>query len=385
LVAANQLQHHIAVVQKLSSQLTVAAAGLPHESATTTAASTPAAAAAKHRAQKQQPSAPKQQQQQQGKQSQPADMPAKAALVVHEIFGSDPLSEHLLPAMQQVQQQLAAPGAVFLPSRVRVIAAVAVCPALLQCTRISSGTLSAATGPPAAAAAATAVATEAITAAAVGTGTWDTSSLVPLQPRKCEVQLSDLQDDLVLLTEPQSVLEFDLQQPVKLSGKQQVQLPTLQQRLRLADWMQQQQTSGEQRAAAFALPAAAEAAIMAPAAAAAAFALPAAAEAAIMAPAAAAAGEEEELLVVSWFEADCGAGGWLSTAPGTTPLGHWQQSVEFVRSSTAVALHRTAQSGSGGGSSGSSGSGSGVAAGVAGPTLTLQVSWTHDRLSFTMA
>ena len=37
--------------------------------------------------------------------------------------------------------------------------------------------------------------------------------------------------------------------------------------------------------------------------------------------------------IVYWFEADCGAGGWLSTRPGSscTRLGHWEQSVQFLK------------------------------------------------------
>lgn len=34
--------------------------------------------------------------------------------------------------------------------------------------------------------------------------------------------------------------------------------------------------------------------------------------------------------IVHWFEADCGAGGVVSTAPGTTPWGHWVQNVELL-------------------------------------------------------
>lgn len=36
--------------------------------------------------------------------------------------------------------------------------------------------------------------------------------------------------------------------------------------------------------------------------------------------------------VVSWFEADCGEGGWMSTAPGAVGggRGHWMQSVQFL-------------------------------------------------------
>lgn len=49
-------------------------------------------------------------QQQQTQSSQQPQLPRRAALVVHEIFGTDPLSEHILPTMAHVTRELAAPG-----------------------------------------------------------------------------------------------------------------------------------------------------------------------------------------------------------------------------------------------------------------------------------
>lgn len=69
----------------------------------------------------------------------PAELPLRANLVVHEIFGTDPLSEHVLPAMRDVQQRLAAPGAVFVPSDVAVVAALARSETLLRLGALPAG------------------------------------------------------------------------------------------------------------------------------------------------------------------------------------------------------------------------------------------------------
>lgn len=168
LVATNGLQHSVTVVQKLSSQLVLAADKAEDDACSAAASSTAgeegAVTATTHKRQQLQQQLP--------------DLPGKAALVVHEIFGSDPLSEHVLPALQQVQQQLAAPGAVFVPGHVRIIAAVATCPVLLRRVCIGS------------------------TLQHQGV-VFDVSSLLPLQPRKVEMQLDELQDQLMLLTQPQ--------------------------------------------------------------------------------------------------------------------------------------------------------------------------------------
>jgi hypothetical protein len=344
----NSLQQQIKVVQKLSNQLSLA----------------PDAAAADGKAQGAAGKPSSRQQQ--------ADLPGRAELIVHEIFGTDPLSEHVLPALQQVQQQLAAPGAVFMPNRVRIIAAVATCPTLLQKVRIQE-TLNS-------------LVMDGIGSRAASAGTrpacqmpaWDVSSLLPLQPRKLELQLEDLQDQLLLLTAPQSVLEIDFQQPVKLSGHRALQLQELATGVLLQDWMHQQlllqgtgrepQHSGDSNGTATAAAGVASS--------------PgggdagtrvidnAATGAALAAPVA----DQHELLVVSWFEADCGEGGWLSTAPGKTCLGHWQQSVEFVGLSVVAGM-------------GNSRSGAGerpAAVDTAGGSYHLQVSWNHDRVSFTL-
>lgn len=394
LIADNCLQQQIQVVQKLSNQLT-----LP------TASGAAAAATAAAQASSGGKSSSKQQATQQ--QQQP-DMPGKAQLIVHEIFGTDPLSEHVLPALQQVQQQLAAPGAVFMPSRVRVVAAVAACPAVMQHLR-ADGTLQH-LPPPAAGAAGTAQ-----TAGAAGTAmpsasnsscagvqipsssscgssnpsassaqmpAWDVSSLLALQPRKLELQLEDLADQLLLLTQPQPVLELDFQQPIKLSGKQAVQLQALPEGgLLLQEWMQQQHAqegeeqhvppSGQEQAVCSSTPAAAATTTSNSTTAG------DAGVSAVAAGIAAGAVGSAGLLVVSWFEADCGEGGWLSTEPGKTRLGHWQQSVEFVGS-------RGSSRGQVGGSSQACAQQAAGSGGESCGSYKLQVSWNHDRVSFAL-
>jgi hypothetical protein len=198
-----------------------------------------------------------------------------------------------------------------------------------------------------------------------------------------ELQLEDLQDQLLLLTAPQSVLEIDFQQPIKLSGKRALQLQGLESGVLLQDWMRQQllllqekgrepQHGGDSSSSTAAAAGVASSPDGADASTA------GVNNAAGAAAVAAAVADRHELLVVSWFEADCGDGGWLSTAPGKTHLGHWQQSVEFVGGvgSSVVA---------GVGSSSSSGAGEQPAAvdnAVQG--YHLQVSWNHDRVSFAL-
>lgn len=337
LVAAHGMQQQVAVHQKLSSQLTLAAAA----AADTPDASKPAG----------QTKAGEVAQISSGSgSSMAADMPAAAALVVHEIFGTDPLSEHVLPALRQVQQQLAAPGTRCVPRAIRIIAAVAACPPLQQRLRLpqqqSGGSSSL---------------------------SFDVSSLLLLQPRKLELQLDDLAGELLLLTAPASVLEFDFEKdwPLRLNGQVDVKQQVLEEALVLSSWMEQQQlqpqgqqvTTQQQQGPGLVTQQARKKAQQK--------------------KAAAAAAAAKELCVVSWFEADCGAGGWLSTAPGTTKYGHWQQSVEFVAAPPAAAAVAAAVLGGGlatfdedetDDSVGSSSSSS----------LSLRVSWAVDRLKFSL-
>lgn len=265
-----------------------------------------------------------------------ADMPGKASLIVHEIFGTDPFSEHVLPALRQVQLQLAAPGAKFVPKAVRVIAAVGTCKALCTHLRLPQQQQQ--------------KTDRATTPAAVNGSSssadlaWDVSSLLPLQPRKLELQLDELAGQLLLLTQPVAVMEvnFERQWPLDLNGQVTVQLPLLQKPLLLGKWMKQQRQAGVEQQQQVQQQRqqpqgeGSEAVAKVPAADGGTSPSLERSSAGVGAPCTHGREWQQEasgsgLCVVSWFEADCGAGGWLSTAPGNTKYGHWQQSVEFVQ------------------------------------------------------
>ena len=53
-----------------------------------------------------------------------ADLPAKADILVHEIFSSDLLAEHLLPAIEDAKQRLLKPDAEILPSAASIMIAL---------------------------------------------------------------------------------------------------------------------------------------------------------------------------------------------------------------------------------------------------------------------
>jgi hypothetical protein len=342
------MRQQVAVHQKLSSQLTLAADDYHQQDASKQAGKTAL-----------QPST----NQASSSSSSAADMPARASLIVHEIFGTDPLSEHVLPALRQVQQQLAAPGARFVPRAIRVIAAVAACPALQQRLRLplqQSGS----------------------------TIPFDVSSLLPLQPRKIELQLDDLAQELQLLMAPASVLEIDFEKdwPLRLNGQVDVQLPALEAAVSLSSWMQQQQQlqpqvqhvtaqqqqqqqQQQQLGLASSLSGGGGGLTQQ------------LHRKKTQKKKAGAAAATKELCVVSWFEADCGAGGWLSTAPGTTKYGHWQQSVEFVAVPPAAAAIAAAVLGGGLASFDEDGNGSSSSSG----SLSLRVNWAVDRLKFSLA
>ncbi|GFR45221.1 hypothetical protein Agub_g6616, partial [Astrephomene gubernaculifera] len=54
-----------------------------------------------------------------------SELPRRADIILHEIFGTDPLSEHILPSLAQVQEDLAAADAAYVPSAFRIVAALA--------------------------------------------------------------------------------------------------------------------------------------------------------------------------------------------------------------------------------------------------------------------
>jgi len=78
LVAVNSCQGQVKIIQKLSSQLTVGNSSSSSGGDGDGGMRQDQAAVA-------------------------ADLPDRPSLVVHEIFGTDPLSEHVLPALRHVQ------------------------------------------------------------------------------------------------------------------------------------------------------------------------------------------------------------------------------------------------------------------------------------------
>jgi hypothetical protein len=105
LVAINQLQQSVRIVRKLSGQLTVDDVSGGDGDATAGGVGTRQGQQQQGQQQQghQQQGHQQQGQQQQGHQRPKRDLPARASLVVHEIFGTDPLSEHVLPALRGVQ------------------------------------------------------------------------------------------------------------------------------------------------------------------------------------------------------------------------------------------------------------------------------------------
>ncbi|KAG1662311.1 hypothetical protein FOA52_011469 [Chlamydomonas sp. UWO 241] len=49
----------------------------------------------------------------------------RASLILHDMFGTDPLGEHVLTTIRHVQATLALPDAAFFPQRFRCVAALA--------------------------------------------------------------------------------------------------------------------------------------------------------------------------------------------------------------------------------------------------------------------
>eukprot|EP00659_Diplonema_papillatum_P000558 gene558-845_t len=121
------------------------------------------------------------------------DVPGPPDVAVHEIFGTDPLSEGLLPALRSARASgLISPATLLCPGRFRVWAAAASSPELLSHAGIGGGT------------------------GLVWPGF--------VSPRKLEVDLAKI-SDLQLHTEPAVVWEVDLSGEVPLSGSLPVALP----------------------------------------------------------------------------------------------------------------------------------------------------------------
>lgn len=284
------------------------------------------------------------------------DVPIPAALVLHEIFGTDALSEQLLPALRDLQASgVVRRGARFLPRGVRVVAALADAgSAVARALRLPVGCHD--------------VAAAAAAAAAVGRATPpNLDALLPLAPRRSELQLDELGDGLLLLTEPVPVLSFDFedcsQWPLPLNGSVLATLPALLRPLSMTDWLTKTTTKTTMTMAASGTTAgaAAAAADVAGAAGEAVIAAAAADVAGAAGEAVIAAARAHRLCVVSWWEADCGAGGWLSTRPGKTALGHWQQSLEWLTPSAPALLD------------------------AGSIPIVLRVSWSVDRVRFALS
>ena len=336
-MAANGLGGVVTITPKLSSQL---------------AAPPPSAAAAAGRNGEQKAAA--------------ADLPRRANLVTHEIFGTDPLSEGLLPALRDAQLRLAAPGCRFLPRGVRVVGAVAACRGLKRLAR-----------PGRAAAAAAAAAVRA--AGGEGAGIcWDLSALEPLAPAKAELQAAELAAAARLLTAPAELLAFDFarQRPLPLAGARRLRLPLLARPARLdlppAAAAKEDGGDGGMR-------------------------LPWRAPGSAGSCGDGEGGDDDDddtaVGVLYWFEADCGAGGVVTTAPGRTPAEHWAQSFEFAARGAAdleaALLAHAARAGAavpeGGGSGGGGGGAGGQLSAAPALEVLLDAGWRYDRCAFDVA
>ena len=189
----------------------------------------------------------------------------KAALVIHEIFGTDPLSEQILPTMRFVQEAMTLPSTNFVPARFKSIAALA----------WSGGRVR-----------------QAHCKAPPSDERLDLSCIEDFAPWKIEANLVDV-SGLVLLSQPSDVLHFDLQsRPLPMEGSETIKVslcaPTSSEEFiaRGKNCLPLESGNG---------------------------------------------GEWTADCIVSWFEADMGDGGWLSTAPGhTTRHGHWVQTIQFI-------------------------------------------------------
>lgn len=187
----------------------------------------------------------------------------KAALILHEIFGTDPLSEQILPTMRFVQEAMTIPSTRFIPAQFKSFAALA----------WSGGRLG-----------------QVHCKAPSDEGSVDLSCIEAFVPWKVEANLVDV-PGLLLLSEPSEVLFFDLEvRPLPMEGSGAVNASLC------------APTSPEEYVAK-----------------------------GQCLPLGSSLGDRIVDCIVSWFVADMGAGGALSTAPGhTTRHGHWAQTIQFV-------------------------------------------------------
>ena len=333
----------------------------------------------------------------------PADLPRRADVLMHEIFGTDPFSEGeslgmlgpleracyagrglgtatagsrrlqaarssdwavtitrqphtvkvtpcpapppsagVVPSVAAAKQALLRPGAVLAPCRLHVVATVAASTSLHRLLR-----------PP----------------AAVCGGAVVTRALRPLAPRKVDCQAGEA-GGLLLLTEPATVLSVDFGAPeLPLADSATALLEALPRPLPLAAWMEAQRRSsvgGSVAAGAAPAGGAGDGGD--------------AASSVQLAPLGGAA-----LYAVGWFEYEFPGGVAGSTAPHVQRSEHWQQVVQPLEGEAAAAalnllLPRAGcDDGSGGGGGGGDSSGA-EGSGIAGVLLT--AGYRVDRLWF---
>ncbi|GIL74533.1 hypothetical protein Vretifemale_4525, partial [Volvox reticuliferus] len=284
LTAANDLADKVSIIQVHSKDLRVApeppSSSLPQEPLQETATSSTAVVAPEMGSER--------------RSGGPYHLPRKACLVVHEIFGTDPLSEHILPTMAQVQASLAIPNAVYVPSAFRIVAALAHSQLLQERMREVRPPMGVPAGPVATAAAVARLQKVLPLAAA--------AVLQPWAPWKAEVDLLRV-PDLLLLSEPVEVCCMRLDaNPLPRAFRAAATAPPLRRPTLISQLFRREGPDGGD------LP------------------LPPLPQPGAAGPVTSAT------CIVYWFEADCGAGRWLSTQPGSscTYYGHWVQNVHFL-------------------------------------------------------
>ncbi|GLI69344.1 hypothetical protein VaNZ11_013930, partial [Volvox africanus] len=210
----------------------------------------------------------------------PYHLPHKARLVLHEIFGTDPLSEHILPSMAQVQGSLAAPDAVYLPSAFRIVAALAHSQLLQERMREVRPPVELPAGP--------AAETEAVARLRRVLPAAAAAVLQPWAPWKAEVDLLRV-PDLFILSEPVEVCCVRLDtNPLPRAFRAAATALPLRRPTPVSELFRRQGPDDDDLS------------------------LPPLPPPAAVGPVTAATS------IVYWFEADCSTGGWLSTQPGSS-------------------------------------------------------------------